>query len=148
MQTVACNQKFEVIAIDLFGPLPKSAQGHQWILVIEDLCTRWVELFALKEATAQNCALTLLNEVLLRFGIPRRIHSDNGCQFISALMQKLTYVVGIQQTFTPVYHPEANPVERKNRDLKTQLSILAGNDHTNWNLNAVNKICNEQGKNR
>ena len=135
MQTVASNQRFEVIAIDLVGPLPKSSEGYQWIFVVEDLCSRWVELFALKEATAQNCALTLLNEVLLRYGLPRRIHSDNGCQFISALMQKLTFVLGIKQTFTPVYHPEANPVKRKNRHIKTQLSILAGNDHTNWNLN-------------
>ena len=94
-----------------------------------------MELFALKEATAQNCALALLNEVLLRYGIPRRIHSDNGVQFISSLMQKMAYVLGIKQTFTPVYHPESNPVERKNRDIKTQLAILAGNDHTNWNLN-------------
>ena len=135
MQTVASNQRFEVIAIDLVGPLPRSSDGHQWILVIEDLCSRWVELFPLREATAQNCALTLLNEVLLRFGIPRRIHSDNGCQFIPSLMQKLTFCLGIKQTFTPVYHPEANPVERKNRDLKYQLSILVDKDHTNWNLN-------------
>ena len=33
---------------------------------------------------------------------------------------------------TPVYHPEANPVERKNRDLKAQLSILVGQNHTTW----------------
>ncbi|XP_061393470.1 protein still life, isoforms C/SIF type 2-like, partial [Musca vetustissima] len=34
-----------------------------------------------------------------------------------------------------LYHPEANPVERKNRDLKVQLSICVGQDHTSWDLN-------------
>lgn len=134
LQTVSSRQRFEIIAVDLFGPLPRTSNGHQWILAVEDICSRWMELFALKEASAENCALILLNEIILRYGVPRRIHTDNGSQFISALMQKLTFCLGIQQTFTPVYHPEANPVERKNRDLKTQLSICVGKDHTQWNL--------------
>ncbi|KAH9637830.1 hypothetical protein HF086_005488 [Spodoptera exigua] len=47
-------------------------------------------------------------------------------------MQKLAYCLNIQHAFTPVYHPEANPVERKNRDLKTQLAILVDGDHRAW----------------
>ncbi|XP_054015866.1 uncharacterized protein LOC128896522 [Hylaeus anthracinus] len=64
--------------------------------------------------------------------MPRRIISDNGTQFISGIMQQVTHCFGIQQCFTPVYHPEANPVERKNRDMKAQLGIYVGTDHTNW----------------
>lgn len=135
VQTVNSKKRFETIAIDLFGPLPRTSKGNQWIFIIEDLCSRWTELFSLKEASAEKCALILLNEVLLRYGIPRRIHSDNGPQFVSAVMQKLCYCLGIRQTFTPVYHPEANPVERKNRDLKVQLSICVKRAHTTWDLN-------------
>ncbi|XP_075155461.1 uncharacterized protein LOC142228823 [Haematobia irritans] len=47
-------------------------------------------------------------------------------------MQKVTYCLGIQQIFTPVYHPEANPVERKNRDLKCQLAIIVQERHDTW----------------
>ncbi|CAK9827511.1 hypothetical protein ANTRET_LOCUS5199 [Anthophora retusa] len=47
-------------------------------------------------------------------------------------MQQITHCFGIQQCFTPVYHPEANPVERKNRDLKAQLGIYVGTDHSTW----------------
>ena len=39
-------------------------------------------------------------------------------------MQKLTLCIDIKQTLIPVYHPETNPEERKNRDLKTQLEIF------------------------
>lgn len=39
-------------------------------------------------------------------------------------MQKLTYCLQIQQALTPIYHPEANPAERKYGDLKPQLAIL------------------------
>jgi hypothetical protein len=55
-----------------------------------------------------------------------------GTQFISAVMQKVCFCLGITQKFTPIYHPSANMVERKNRDLKTQLAILVGTNHIDW----------------
>lgn len=132
VQTPAMRQRFEVISIDLFGPLPETEEGLRWILIVEDTATRWVELFALRQATADSCARVLLDEVFLRYGVPRRIISDNGTQFVSGVMQYLLHCLNIDQIFTPVYHPEANPVERKNRDLKTQLAILVGDNHPSW----------------
>lgn len=132
IQSLAWNQRFEIIAIDLFGPLPESEEGYNYIFIVEDLASRWVELFALTEATAGKCAKILIDEVFLRFGVPRRILSDNGTQFVTAVMQKLTFCLQIKHIFTPVYHPEANPVERKNRDMKPQLAILVGDHHTKW----------------
>lgn len=58
--------------------------------------------------------------------------SDNGPQFISAIMQQVSFCLKIKHGYTPVYHPETNPVERKNRDLKTQLAILLGGNHREW----------------
>ncbi|GFX63816.1 retrovirus-related Pol polyprotein from transposon 412 [Trichonephila clavipes] len=84
----------------------------------KDCTTKWVELFALPNDTAKECAITLIEEVLLRYGIPRRLISDNGTQFASAVMQQICYLLNIHQSLIPVYHPQANPVERKNRDLK------------------------------
>ncbi|KAJ0169627.1 hypothetical protein K1T71_014812 [Dendrolimus kikuchii] len=127
------NQRFEVISFDLFGPLPPTEHDETWILIIEDVASRWVELFSLKEATAENCAFTLINEVFLRYGVPRRLISDNGTQFVSAIMQQVTYCLGIKHSFTPLYHPESNPVERRNRDLKTQLAIMINESKSrNW----------------
>jgi hypothetical protein len=48
-------------------------------------------------------------------------------------MQKICFCLGISQAFTPVYHPEANPVERRNRNLKTQLVIqIRDKPHSDW----------------
>lgn len=132
LRTPVLSQRFEVVSIDLFGPLPEAKTGHKWIFIVEDTATRWTELFALQSATAEDCAKVLISEILLRYGIPRRIISDNGVQFVSAIMQKVCFCFDIKQNLVPFYHPEANPVERKNRDLKTQLAILVKNDHTSW----------------
>ncbi|KAG6439755.1 hypothetical protein O3G_MSEX001051, partial [Manduca sexta] len=132
LQTPAPNRRFEVVAVDLFGPLPATPNGKKWILIVEDTCSRWIELFALEKATSTECAKVLVEEVFLRYGVPRRVISDNGVQFISETMQQVCHSFGISQSLTPKYHPQANPVERKNRDLKPQLAILVGKDHRNW----------------
>jgi transposase InsO family protein len=130
--TTPMRQRFEVVAFDLFGPLPTSEANKNWIFVVEDVASRWIELFVLEAATAEACARILVDEICLRYGTPRRFTSDNGTQFVSAVMQQVTYCLGITHSFTPFYHPEANPVERKNRDLKTQLAIYVGEDHKGW----------------
>ncbi|GFU93645.1 hypothetical protein TNCV_3018331 [Trichonephila clavipes] len=126
------EKRFEVIAVDLFGPLPQTDTGKQWIFIVEDCATKWVELFALSQASARQCATTLIEEVFMRHGIPRRIISDNGTQFVSAVLQQICFTLNISQNFIPVYSPQSNPVERKNRDLKPRLAILVGDDHSSW----------------
>lgn len=134
LQTPVLNQRGEVLAIDLFGPLPPGEQGEKWVLLVVDTATRWVELFSLKEATSEICARVLIEEYFLRYGLPRRIVSDNGSQFVSQVMQQCMYVLGITQDLLPLYHPSANPAERKNRDLKVQLAQLVDVKHNTWPL--------------
>ncbi|GFW78468.1 hypothetical protein TNCV_1380141 [Trichonephila clavipes] len=132
LRTPVYSQRFEVIAIDLFGPLPQTDTGKQWIFIVENCATKWVELFALSQASARQCATTLIEEVFMRHGIPRRIISDNGTQFVSAVLQQICFNLNISQNLIPVYSPQSNPVERKNRDLKPRLAILVRDDHSSW----------------
>ncbi|GFV30883.1 transposon Ty3-G Gag-Pol polyprotein [Trichonephila clavipes] len=62
--------------------LDRHEKSKQWIFIVEDCATKWVELFALSQASARQCATTLIEEVFMRHGIPRRIISDNGTQFL------------------------------------------------------------------
>ncbi|GFX54887.1 retrovirus-related Pol polyprotein from transposon 412 [Trichonephila clavipes] len=71
LQTPVPAQCFESLAIDLFGPLTEIKDGKRWILIIEDCTTEWVELSALPNATAKECAITLIEEILLRDLKPR-----------------------------------------------------------------------------
>ncbi|XP_045768702.1 uncharacterized protein LOC123869746 [Maniola jurtina] len=125
-------QRFEVLAMDLFGPLPEGSQGEKYIFLVEDTASRWVELIPLTDATAESCARALIEEVFLRYGFPRRVISDNGVQFVSAVMQKALHVLGVNQNLTPVYHPEANPAERKNREMKQMLAMMIDPEHRRW----------------
>ena len=118
---------------------------------IEDVASRWTKIFALKEATAEACPKIFIEEIFFRFGMPRRMKTDNGVQFISAIMQGVAYCLDIAQIFTSVYHPLSNPVERKNRDMKAQLAILVQNQHNQWSQSlpafrfAMNTGCQSTG---
>ncbi|GFX16475.1 integrase catalytic domain-containing protein [Trichonephila clavipes] len=56
LRTPVYSQHFETIPIDLFEPLPESPSGKKWIFIVEDRCTRKVEILAFTKATARECA--------------------------------------------------------------------------------------------
>ena len=79
----------ERVAIDFLGPLPRSDSGNQWILVVGDYCTRWMEAYPLPDATARTVALKLINEFVCRFGVPQELHSDQGSNFESEVFGEM-----------------------------------------------------------
>ncbi len=58
----SCNP-FEVLHLDHIRPLTKDANGNEYILVIIDAFSRWVELFPTKSTTAAERAYMILNHV-------------------------------------------------------------------------------------
>ena len=110
------SQRFEMLLIDLFGPLSVSHE-KKWIYIVEDVTTKQDELFALENATTKECATILVKEVFKRYEISRRIICDKGLQFLSDIMQQLCYMIDIHQSLILVYHPPANPVEQKTRKI-------------------------------
>ena len=88
-----------------------------------------MKTFPLAEATAEVCARIFINNIFLHYGTPRRVISDNGIEFINTVMQYIIYCMGSEQVLTPLYHPETNPVERKNCDLKSRLAMVVKGDY-------------------
>ncbi|KAI2666719.1 Retrovirus-related Pol polyprotein [Labeo rohita] len=123
---------FERIGMDLVGPLPKSARGHEHILVIVDYATRYPEAVPLRKATAKNIAQELFL-LFSRVGIPNQILTDQGTPFMSRVMADLCRLLKIQQLRTSVYHPQTDGlVERFNQTLKRMLKRVAADDRKDW----------------
>lgn len=121
------------VSADLIGPLPRSGRGHRFLLVIQDLFSKWVELCPIGSATAKNVT-TKTKEVLLRHGAPETIIVDNGTQFVSNLFKSLAADWDIRFTNTAPYSPQSNPVERANRVVKTMISQFVKENHRSWDL--------------
>ena len=54
------KEPFQRIAMDIVGPLPRSRQGHRYIIVICDYATRYPEAFPLKAIDAPHVAEELM----------------------------------------------------------------------------------------
>ena len=101
-----------------------------------DHFTRWRDALPLPNGTAQVVAEALESRVFCYFGIPERIHSDQGAQFESKLFGELCALWGTEKSRTTPYHPQANGVvERGNRDLGDALrTLLLGGREEDWDL--------------
>uniref|UniRef100_A0A803J7L8 Gypsy retrotransposon integrase-like protein 1 n=1 Tax=Xenopus tropicalis TaxID=8364 RepID=A0A803J7L8_XENTR len=123
---------FERIAMDLVGPLVKSARGHQYILVIMDYATRYPEALPLRNTSAKTIAKELLH-VFSRVGIPKEILTDQGTPFMSRVTKELCKLFKISQLRTSVYHPQTDGlVERFNKTLKSMLKKVVDKDGKDW----------------
>ncbi|XP_011883618.1 PREDICTED: uncharacterized protein LOC105570782 [Vollenhovia emeryi] len=107
-------------------------EGHAWILVAQDVFTKWVVAKPLRQATAVAITKNVKEHILLQHGCPRRIITDNGRQFESREFRGLLERAGIQHRRTPPYSPQCNPVERANRTLKTMVAQYIERDHRRW----------------
>ena len=121
------------IAIDFYGPLPRSEQGERFVLVIMDYFSKWVECFPTINMEAETVARVLIKEVFSRYGIPLEIHSDQGRSFENEVMRQLCDVLGILKTRTTPYRPQSDGmVERFMRTLKEYMTKLLVGSQANW----------------
>lgn len=133
LYTPRVRMPFEKVAVDLIGPMPKSTHGHAYALVLVDTCTGWPEVIPLRSAqvTARKCVEGAL-QIFCRYGFPRLIISDNGPQFASALWTGVMKMMSVRTVFTTPYHPQANPTERRNRDIKSYIRKFCEEKHALW----------------
>ena len=52
--------------------------GNKYILVVMDVFSRWCDVAALPDTKADTLAATLWSRVISRYGLPIRMHSDQG----------------------------------------------------------------------
>lgn len=128
------EQPWVVVAMDMMGPFPPSRNGYVYVLVIQDLFTRWMECCPLKKATGKKICEAFEELVISRWGAPEVILTDNGTEFKNHALRELAETYNITHTTTPPYHPQANPVERVNRILKTMIISFLERDHRDWDL--------------
>ena len=129
------TEPFQVIGIDFLGPIrPASPNGNNFIMVITDYFTKWVEAIPLPDQKAITTADALYKHILQRHGLPKTIITDRGTNFTSKLFEHLCAKLKIEHRLTTAYHPASNgETERFNRTLTTMLrKVLEDGFHENW----------------
>ena len=115
---------FEIVSLD-FSKLGNAKGGFEYVLVVTDHFTWYVEAFATKTKSAKVVPEKLYNNYILTYGFPSQIHHDCGGEFHNSLLAKLHQLCGIKSSKTTPYHPSGNrQTEQMNRTIISMLKNL------------------------
>lgn len=129
--TTTATEPFEKLFMDIVV-LPESEWGNKYGLVIQDDLTRYLIVACMENQEAQTVAKTFVENVICKFGSPQELVTDQGTNFMSSLMKNICKILKIKKLNTSAYHPQANLVERSNRELKTYLRQFVGEKPRIW----------------
>jgi hypothetical protein len=91
----------------MIGPLPTAPGGFNRVLVAIDKFTKWIEVKPVTCPKADR-VLDFLDELVHRYGLPRRIIIDLGSNFNNHQFWEYYENNGIDVRYVSVAHPRAN----------------------------------------
>lgn len=122
----------EIVMVDWFGPLPKSRFGMQYVLVIQDAFSKYVQLYPTRIASTQTAIRCVCDYYeTIQF---KTIVSDNGSQFTSKLWYETLNKMGVRISHTTVRNPRPNCTERVNKELGRLMRTYCHRSHRSWGL--------------
>ncbi|KAJ1397147.1 Ribonuclease H-like superfamily [Sesbania bispinosa] len=112
--------------MDFIGPITPASKQRSGFWLLQNTTQGWVEAVAVKGAKADETVVTFIKEnIVCRFGLPKRIVSDNGTHFVNAKVKKVLDKYGIQHDRSSPYYPQSNgQAESTNKNLLHILSRM------------------------
>jgi hypothetical protein len=127
------DSPFEFISTDIMGPLPETSKGNKYI--INAIChfSKWAEIKAIPDATAETIATFLEEQIFCRHACPKYLLSDNGPGYISKILAAHTKMYGVVHKYITPYNSRGNGLsERLHQTVSRMLSHYVNSQHTNW----------------
>lgn len=124
---------FDTVGLDLIVKLPKSRDGFNTLMVCTDNLSKFAIVVPLKNELGQTIRHAFLNHVVTKYGCPKLVITDRGCNLTNPQQKDFFDLFGIKRQMTSPYHPQSNgQTERFNRTLAASLTIFVERNQTDW----------------
>ncbi|XP_014490625.1 uncharacterized protein LOC106753338 [Vigna radiata var. radiata] len=132
LMTIITPWPFAQWGMDIAGPLPLAKGQCKYLLVAIDYFTKWIEAEALATISARKVQ-SFIWHLICRFGIPQKIITDNGRQFIDRTLEDFLRGLGIKHVTSSVEHPQTNgQAEAANKAIISELKKRLGQAKGLW----------------
>ena len=131
MVPLKVTRPFQQVQADVLKIHP-SRKGFIYVVVIIDVFSKWVELYATRTKSATAIA-DCLQDFSLKHGPPESFSSDNGGEFQNDILNALCKYLGIKKSTSTPYHPQSQGlVENRNRSIISELTKRILLTHDDW----------------
>ncbi|CAG8607996.1 7340_t:CDS:1 [Paraglomus occultum] len=118
LNPIPISGPWEIVGIDHVGPLPKSKEGYQYIIVAQDYLTKWPIAEPTKTTNQDEAIKFVRDRIMAVHGSPKQIITDQGAAFIRHHWDQMMELWKIKHVTTTAGHPQANDqVERLNQTI-------------------------------
>lgn len=140
LRPIRVKSAWDIVGIDLFGPLPRTSEGSKFVMVMIDHTTKFV-IAEPTEFVNGEAIVRFLDKYFSIFGYPRALLSDRGPQFIGWVVKEFCQRKGVAKIFTTAYHPQGDGVaEAFMKFLGNGIKALSLQMPTAWDT-LVSRIC-------
>ena len=109
LQTFSVHGAFSTMAADFSGPVTLAKKPKaRYILVMNDLFTKYAITLALQDMTAVTAANAITDEWIMKVGASNVIHTDRGLIFNGVIIQDFCPLLLIGKMRTTPHHPQGN----------------------------------------
>jgi len=131
--TTTAKQPFERCALDIVGPSGVTNTGNRYILTFQDDLTKFVAAIPIPAQDAETVARGFVQNIVLKYGIPEAILTDQGANFLSEIFTHVCKLLQIKKVQTTAFHPDSNSgLERSHRVIIEYLWHYIAEDQRDW----------------
>ena len=103
----------QFISLDI-AFMPPDNHGYQYVLLIGDIFSKFIQTVALKDQTAATIVQAFLNQWVYTHGTPHFLLTDQGSNVDEETICEICNTFGIEKRRSSVYHSQGNGFAERN----------------------------------
>lgn len=106
LQLCSLSRPFSFVAMDIVGPLPKTASEKQYDVIIKVSYSKPTSDIPLLRMVLTHTACIFLDKWNVRYGFPSFLLKDKGIQLVSNFFVVLCDLLAVKELTMTAYHPQ------------------------------------------
>ncbi|KAL2098358.1 hypothetical protein ACEWY4_007565 [Coilia grayii] len=133
--------------MDLVGKLTPTTSGNQYLCVMVDYYTKWVEAFAIPNKSAEVVTQCIL-KFFYRFGAPQRLLTDQGTEFVNEInpsvedviaQEAVSRAISLKQTFDTIVKDNVKKKQEKRHRILNPCPLAVGEKVLRKNIRTLQR---------